>query len=163
LVSRTEQKLVSKVQEVVQISNPPRPRTITRPTRILIIEDNFALRDILRLTLSKRGFEVIEAIDALMALEFLETTSHQPDLILLDLMMPRLDGFGFVEQIRAMPNSASIPIIVVTAKPLTTAEHERLRNKVDDILYKGIYSQNDLLRRIDQLITVHTGQILAAE
>ncbi len=163
LVSRAEQELLLKVREVVQISNPPRPRTRIQQTRILVVEDNFALRDILRLTLTKRGFEVVEAIDALMALEFLETTSHQPDLILLDLMMPRLDGFGFVEQIRAMPSSASIPIIVVTAKPLTTAEHERLRNQVDDILYKGIYSQNDLLRRIDQLITVHTGQIPVVE
>ena len=163
LILHAEEDLVRKVRQVMQISNPPRPRTMIQPTRILVVEDNFALRDILRLTLSKRGFEVVEAIDALMALEFLETTSQQPDLVLLDLMMPRLDGFGFVEQIRAMPSSASIPIIVVTAKPLTTDEHNKLRNKVDDILYKGIYSQNDLLRRIDQLITLHTGQISSAE
>lgn len=159
LTPRTETELVQKVQEVVQISNRQHTRPRVKSNRILVIEDNFALRDILRLTLSKRGFEVIEAIDALMALEFLQTTNQQPDIILLDLMMPRLDGFGFVEQIRAMPPAATIPIIVVTAKPLTTAEHERLRHKVDDILYKGIYSQNDLLRRIDQLIAIHTDHL----
>ncbi|MCA9979484.1 MAG: PAS domain S-box protein [Anaerolineales bacterium] len=158
LVSRTENGLVTKLQQIAQ-PVPPTSERRSSPSRILVVEDNYTLRDILRLTLEKRGFEVVEAIDSLMAIEFLQTTNRRPDIILLDLMMPRLDGFGFVDQIRAMPGVSAIPIIVVTAKPLTTAEHERLRDKVDDILYKGIYSQNDLLRRIDQLIAIHAAPL----
>jgi CheY-like chemotaxis protein/two-component sensor histidine kinase len=157
LVQRTEESLSKKIQEIMRLTKPAGAGLAAKHKhRVLVVEDNFALRDILRLTLQKRGFDVIEAIDGLMAIEFLQTTSLLPDVILLDLMMPRLDGFAFVAQIRAMPRTTAVPIIAITARPLDPHEQERLREQVDEILYKGLYSQNDLLRRIDQLILHHT-------
>jgi CheY-like chemotaxis protein len=71
-----------------------------------------------------------------------------PDLILLDLMMPELDGFQFVDQIRTREDWRSIPIIVITAKDLNEEDRQRLNGYVEGILQKGAYKPEELLREV---------------
>ena len=80
---------------------------------VLVIDDTAVLRKIIKFNLEKAGYRVEEAIDGYDGLE--KAKNIKPDLILLDLMMPRLDGFGFMEKIKAGEDK-DIPIVVLTAK-----------------------------------------------
>jgi CheY-like chemotaxis protein len=73
-------------------------------------------------------------------------------LILLDLMMPEMDGFVFMEQLRGRPNCRLVPVIVITAKDLTDADRRRLNGEVARILEKGATSAADLLAEIRSLL-----------
>ena len=75
-----------------------------------------------------------------------------PDLILLDLMMPEMDGFEFLDHVHAHADWRAIPTIVVTAKDITDADRARLSGYVEGILRKGAYKANDLLREIQELV-----------
>jgi len=122
-----------------------------RPTcPILVVEDDPTNRDLLRQLLEKEHWQVIEAENGRVALEKLQTI--QPELILLDLMMPELDGFGFVEELQRHEAWRSLPVIIITAKDITAEDQMRLRGYVEQILQKGAYSQEDLLVRIRQLV-----------
>ena len=78
---------------------------------------------------------------------------QRPALILLDLMMPEMDGFQVVEALREREAWRSIPIVVVTAKDLTAEDHLRLNGYVEKILQKGAYSREALLAEIRDLVT----------
>ena len=67
-------------------------------------------------------------------------------------MMPRVDGFDFVERLRAADRGAEIPVLVVTAKSLTPEDFERLHGKVEDVLRKGSFRQDELVDRIRAVI-----------
>ena len=83
---------------------------------ILIIEDDKDIRDILAMVLSVEGYEVKTAIDGVAGLDQLRM-GGRPSLILLDMMMPRLDGEGFLKAMRSNPNTADIPVIILTGHP----------------------------------------------
>jgi CheY-like chemotaxis protein len=76
----------------------------------------------------------------------------RPALILLDLMMPEMDGFEFLQVLRRQPANERLPVIVLTAKELTVEERQRLNGKVADILQKGAYSKEQLLQEIRELV-----------
>ncbi|HIK42325.1 response regulator, partial [Thermoleptolyngbya sp. M55_K2018_002] len=125
--------------------------TCDRPAcPILVVEDDPTNRDLLRQLLEKEHWQVIEAENGRVALEKLQTV--QPELILLDLMMPELDGFGFVAELQRHEAWRSLPVIIITAKDITAEDQFRLRGYVEQILQKGAYSQEDLLVRIRQLV-----------
>jgi class 3 adenylate cyclase len=84
------------------------------PPRILVVDDNAANVDILRMRLAAQGYEIVTATDGEEALT--AVTEHQPDLILLDVMMPKLDGIEVCRRLRADPTLHFIPIVLVTAK-----------------------------------------------
>jgi len=107
--------------------------------------------------MQKDGWVVAEAENGRIALEHL--ADGRPELILLDLMMPELDGFEFVNELRKIEANRSIPIIVVTARELTPEDHRRLNGHVEAILQKGGRSSDDLLREISGLVSglVHAG------
>ena len=90
-------------------------------------------------SLQREGWTVDEAANGRIGLERVAATP--PDLILLDLMMPELDGFGFVERLRAEPAWRTIPVLVITAKDLTPEERLRLNGWVEQVLQKGAYSR----------------------
>src|SRR5262249_46484282 len=89
-------------------------RRMRSPPRILIADDNSANLDILRTRLASHGYEIVTAMDGDAALE--GARQHQPDLILLDVMMPKRDGFEVCRQLKVDPNLPFMPIILVTAK-----------------------------------------------
>jgi CheY-like chemotaxis protein len=121
------------------------------PCLVLVVEDNAAMRDMLGRVLAKEGWGVVEAVNGQEALERL--AEHRPELILLDLMMPEMDGFAFVEELRHQEAWRSIPIVVITAKDLTPDDHRRLNGYVERILRKGAYSPEELLREVRDLVT----------
>jgi diguanylate cyclase (GGDEF)-like protein len=102
--------------------------------RILIAEDELNLREVLRLQLGAAGFEVIEAPDGETALE--RARELQPDLVLLDVMMPRLDGFEVCRRLRASYRTRHIPIIMLTAKTEVDDRLEGLQGGANDYLTK---------------------------
>jgi len=121
---------------------------------ILIVEDDPSLRELLHRNLDHAGWEAIEAPDGRAALA--QIAKRRPSLILLDLMLPELDGVQVIDELRATPEGQSIPIIVLTAKHLTPADHQRLNRSVAQILQKGTYSSEELLRTICALTVVST-------
>jgi CheY-like chemotaxis protein len=82
---------------------------------ILIVDDDLDIREALSETLEDRGFQVVTAANGLEALKLLETMVVPPSVILLDLMMPVLDGYGFLAERRRHPELAAIPVAVITA------------------------------------------------
>ena len=120
------------------------------PNRVLLVEDEPVSRQMLARLMQKEGWAVSEAENGKIALERLER--ERPGLILLDLMMPVLDGFEFVNEMRKIEANRSIPIIVVTAMELTPEDHRRLSGHVEAILRKGGRTSDELLREISVLV-----------
>lgn len=88
--------------------------------RVLIVEDDAALRESMAEILVDAGYAVFEARDGRQGLE--EAGAHRPDLILLDLMMPTMDGWQFRTVQQQVPELASIPVIVMSARPSETGD-----------------------------------------
>ena len=82
--------------------------------RILTVDDSPSMRMLLRAALTEQGFTVFEAEDGVDALEKLESLT--PDLVITDINMPRMDGFGFIEEVRSDPEHRKIPILVLTTE-----------------------------------------------
>ncbi|HVG43850.1 MAG TPA: response regulator, partial [Longimicrobium sp.] len=120
------------------------------PCPVLVVEDDPATRAITRNILEKEGWGVREAENGRVALECLE--KERPSLILLDLMMPEMDGFEFADQVRRHPLWRSIPIVVVTAHDLSARERLRLNGYVETILQKAGDSHEELLLQVRSLL-----------
>ena len=118
--------------------------------QVLVVDDDAKTRDMLRRTLQKEGWTVAEAANGREALGRLERS--RPALVLLDLMMPEMDGFEVLERMRREAAWRAIPVIVVTAKDLTRAEIERLNGQVIKVLQKGSYRRRDLLDDVRALL-----------
>ncbi len=131
--------------------------------RVLIVEDDSHTRKMVRTRLEKEGCPVIEAANGRVALE--RMAESVPDVILLDLMMPEMDGFQFLDQFRTHEAWRGIPIIVMTAKDLTAEDRQRLDGYVETVLEKGAYSPEALLREVCDLVKapVHPRQPQKAE
>ena len=103
-------------------------------------------------TMVKAGWKVSEASNGKDALVKLER--GLPGLVLLDLMMPEMDGFEFMHEFRSRPDAADIPVIVVTAKDLTDSDREALSGKVTQILQKGSYRTEELIGEVKRFLPV---------
>jgi CheY-like chemotaxis protein len=121
-----------------------------RELSILVVDDDPALRELLRRLLEREGYAVQEAENGRAALERLREAP--PGLILLDLMMPEMDGFDFVAAVRADKAWRTIPIIVVTAKDLAPDDRQRLNGAVEAILQKGASSRDALLAEVRAMV-----------
>lgn len=122
-----------------------------RVQRIAIIEDNPDAARLIRRILQAQGdFLIDEATNGIEGLALIQKT--RPNLIILDLMMPGIDGFGVVEAIKSDPTLDQIPIIVITAKELSAIERERLNGKIKALLQKGAFMDSDLLSDIKQAL-----------
>ena len=120
---------------------------------VLVVEDDPAARAILRRTLEQEGWRVSEAANGRLALEQLEHSV--PDLVLLDLMMPEMDGFEFLDAMRQVEPWQGVPVVVVTAKELTDADRERLNGGVARVVQKGAQDREEMLRDLRELVTAH--------
>ena len=118
---------------------------------VLLIEDDIETRNVMARTLKKAGWEVSEAGDGQEALDIM--ADLQPRLILLDLMMPVMDGFDFLAAMRARPEWQHIPVIVITAKDLTGDDRDRLAGRVEEVLEKNAYTREQLLQRVSEAVT----------
>lgn len=118
-----------------------------RVKRIAILEDQPEATRLIRRILQAQGeFLIDEAPNGIDGLALIQRT--RPNLVILDLMMPGMDGFGVVDAMHANEQLRRIPIIVVTAKELTRAERRRLNGKIKGLLQKGSFMDDDLLNDI---------------
>lgn len=124
--------------------------TAAAVSTVLVVEDDPATRDLMRASLEKEGFKVVEACNGAEGLRKLATM--RPALILLDLMMPEMDGFQFTREVRAHPEWLDIPIIVITAKDIAAEDRSRLDGHVSRILQKGACGREELLSEISSRI-----------
>jgi CheY-like chemotaxis protein len=124
-------------------------RKPTNHQSVLIVEDDEQAREMLRRALSKEGWQVLEAGNGRMALERLN--GLVPALILLDLMMPEMDGFEFMQQLRQRPDCRLVPVLVITAKDITADDRSRLNGQVARILRKSNLSMQQLVAEVQAL------------
>jgi CheY-like chemotaxis protein len=118
--------------------------------RVLLVEDDAATRETIRRVLEKNDWTVVEAENGLVGLERL--AEGTPDVILLDLMMPEMDGFEFVSKLRQSDAWQKIPVIVITAKTLTAEDRKRLNGQVERLIQKADHKLDSLLASLDEML-----------
>ena len=118
---------------------------------VLIVEDDPETREMLRRVLEKHECMVDEAENGRIGLE--RVARRTPDLILLDLMMPEMDGFQFLDVLRSQEQGRSVPVLVITAKELSAAEREQLNRQVQVTLDKGAFSRSELLNEVTRQLS----------
>jgi CheY-like chemotaxis protein len=117
---------------------------------LLLVDDDDAMRQWMRSALEQDKWEVVEAENGRVALTRLEEA--QPDVIILDLMMPEMDGFEFLVEMRSRAAWRDIPVLIVTAKDLTAEDHARLDGDVARVLLKGAPELDELLREVSRVL-----------
>ncbi|HUF39995.1 MAG TPA: pyridoxal-phosphate dependent enzyme [Anaerolineales bacterium] len=125
--------------------------TQDRFPHILVADDTpEARRLIVRILQSQGNFTISEAENGRVALEI--ARKDPPDLVILDLMMPEMDGFTVLDRFKDIPSLAEVPVIVVTAKELTVREKARLAGRIKSLMQKGSFMDDDLFEEIRQLV-----------
>lgn len=117
---------------------------------IMVVDDEKRLVSLVESYLAQEGYRVVTANDGKEALPI--ASREKPDLIILDLMMPEMDGFTVLDHLKNNPDTASIPVIVVTAKELTAQEKDRLSGQIELLMQKGSFMDNELLKEIRTLV-----------
>ncbi|MGI8741782.1 MAG: PAS domain S-box protein [Bryobacteraceae bacterium] len=142
LTKPVDRRQLASVLRKYTCENPPCP--------VLVVDDDPDVRRLLRQMLETEGREVAEAADGLEALA--RISELIPELILLDLMMPRMDGFEFSMELSRRPEWSRIPVVVLTAKDLTAEERVRLNGHVERVLQKGAYTRAELLEEVRRAV-----------
>jgi CheY-like chemotaxis protein len=117
---------------------------------VLVIEDDATTSEMMAKLLQKEGYEVVQACNGKEALKRLQT--QVPGMILLDLMMPEMDGFQFVAEMRKHEAWSTIPVVVVSAKSLTPEDRLKLNGQVEGVIQKGSFTHKELLAEIRRLM-----------
>jgi CheY-like chemotaxis protein len=117
--------------------------------RALLVDDDEVVRRGVRNALVPIGWQVSEAENGQVAVEALATA--QPDVIILDLMMPKMDAFEFLDELRSRPDWPDIPVVVITAKDLTEEDRNRLNGGVERIIQKS--DRDEMLRQLSREIS----------
>ena len=125
-------------------------------TRVLLVEDDEPTRQQMNRLLVDEGWQVSEAENGQVALDRL--AEFEPDLILLDLMMPEMDGFEFLAELRKKPSFGQIPVVVVTAADLTEEDHRRLNGGVERVLHKAATGQDEFFAEISNTVRKLVGR-----
>jgi threonine synthase len=125
--------------------------TPNRFPRVVIVDDTTEARRLIRRILQSQGdFEIYEATSGREAIELV--TRERPDLVILDLMMPEVDGFAVLDALRSKRETANIPVIVATAKELTVDEKSRLQGQIQSLMLKGDFLNDEFLEEVRSLI-----------
>ena len=123
---------------------------MARKDIIWIVDDDESTRIILRKMLVKDGWRVAEAEHGKDAIQC--NNDNKPELILLDLLMPVMDGFELLNILKADDDLKTIPVIVITSKDLTEEDYAFLSDNVDQVIQKGNYTRKELIIRINKAI-----------
>ncbi len=124
--------------------------------RILLVEDDEATRQRMHRLLVGEGWQVSEAENGQVALDRL--AEFEPDLILLDLVLPEMDGFEFLVELRKTSSFGQVPVVVVTAADLTEEDHRRLNGGVERVLHKAATGQDELFAEISDTVRQLVGR-----
>jgi two-component system, OmpR family, response regulator len=123
--------------------------------RVLVVDDMQDVRDLLEGVLSLRGYEVITASDGMMAVS--HVNKYKPDLMILDVSMPKMSGFQTCQMIRRMPGCNKIPVVFLTAKK--SEQDRKFGEKIGgDVYMTKPFNQNELIHEISRLLQERAGQ-----
>jgi CheY-like chemotaxis protein/nitrogen-specific signal transduction histidine kinase len=125
--------------------------------RVLVIEDELEVRQLLRRMLVSEGWTVTEAENGRAALARLAQATPLPDLIMLDLIMPQMDGFDFLAERRRHPQWSAIPVVIVTAADLSAEDRRRINGGVERIISKTAPGRDTFLSEVREFVTTHLG------
>jgi CheY-like chemotaxis protein/two-component sensor histidine kinase len=125
-------------------------RYVKTAGKVMLVEDDKATQEVISKALGSMGIEALIANNGQEALDLLK--DQWPDLVLLDLMMPVMDGFEFLEHFKKLDNAKKIPVIVVTAKDLTAKERKTLESRVSGIVDKDKDYIDDLIRNVGMAV-----------
>ena len=125
--------------------------------RVVVVEDDELIRDSLLEVLEDNGYEAIGASDGQEALDKLAKLDAPPCLIVLDLMMPGMDGFQFLERFRQLPTCRRVPVIVWTGKDLTAHDQSLLREAVQAVVPKSRRGAASVLEEIERFVPLGAG------
>ncbi len=135
-------------------------REITSPVarKVLLVDDDEIMRESVRRVLEQEGWEVSGASNGRAALQHLAESS--PDVILLDLMMPEMDGFEFLAEMRQRSEWRDIPVLVLTAKDLSAEDHQKLNGHVERVMRKSASELGELLFELGRMLprSIERGQ-----
>jgi CheY-like chemotaxis protein len=137
--------LLASLQRLTRGARPEQP--------VLVVDDDADVRELFRRTLARDQMPVIEAANGEEALRQLR--AQKPSVILLDLMMPVMDGFEFIAEFHRHPEWQGIPVVVITAKNITREDRERLAVSARTVLQKSGFTQEDLLGKVLELVRQH--------
>ena len=138
-------KPVDRAKLVVTLTNICGPAA----GKVLLVDDDEVVRRSVRQALEPIGWKVTEAENGEIAVEAL--AAGRPDVIILDLMMPKMDGFEFLDELRSRLDWRDIPVVVVTAKDLTEEDRNRLNGGVERIIQKS--DRDEMLRQLSREIS----------
>ena len=143
-------------QQVVQVMAKydllaDRRRANKMPTSVLVIDDDPRNTRLVQAMLKPFSIEVLSAHEGAAGIKLART--RKPDLIILDLMMPDVDGFEVVSKLREDPAGSQIPILIYTAKNITSEDRERLQGNIQTIIQKGDFGKDRFLEMINNLQT----------
>ena len=119
----------------------------------LVVKDDTSTRKVLSRMLKDYGLNVAEVGNGQIALDEIEKQS--PGVIFLDLMMPVMDGFEFLEELRKSPEGRAIPIMVITSKELTYSDRLRLNGGFEKLIEKKSLDQNGFLKEVRDILEPH--------
>jgi CheY-like chemotaxis protein len=131
-------------------------RVLPQQGRLLVVDDDPQVVDLVRQLLESESYEVMAAADGQEALAAI--ARQRPDIILLDLLMPRMDGFAVIEHLQQEPQYRQIPVIVLTAKTLTPKEESMLEQSVRSVIQKRGLDRDTLLHELRGLLQTYRGR-----
>jgi len=117
-----------------------------RPPTVLAIDDDKSATDLIQLILESEGYRVLKANDGKQGVEI--AVREHPDLIILDIVMPEMSGFDVAQELKQIPASRDIPIIILTSMDIDETEQAELSEFVSGLMKKGAFTKRDLLREI---------------
>ena len=145
------QEFISKPINMNSLFNVLNKHISNSAPHVLVVEDDPNSRSMVVRALKKQSWRITEATNGIEALQRIK--EDIPTVILLDLMMPEMDGFEVVAQLKNNPEWCNIPVIIITAKELTATDFSLLSG-VHDIMYKGKYERENLLKAIADKISI---------
>ena len=131
------------------------------PSQVLVIEDEPSIRQMVRRVLEKEGWVVREAENGKAGLRAL--AEHKPAVILLDLMMPVMNGFDFIHELRKNKDWQDIPVVILTAKDLTLEDRQQLKGNVERVYQKGEYNRDQLLNEVRELVKARVQPVTSSQ
>lgn len=144
--------LAGVADEPVVVRTPP-PRAIAEhePYTVMIVDDSLSMRHVLSVAVKKAGWIPVPARDGLEALDLIQRAPRQPDLVLLDIEMPRMDGFEFLSTIRSQKGRQDLPIVMLTSRSGDKHRDKATALGVTDYMVKP-FQEDALIRNIDRLV-----------
>jgi len=143
--------LAGAADEAVIIRQPVRRAAEHAPYNVLIVDDSLSIRHVLSLAVKKAGWNAVPARDGLEALELIDGGAALPDLVLLDIEMPRMDGFEFLSTVRSQKARADLPIVMLTSRGGEKHREKAQALGVTDYMVKP-FQEDTLIANIDRLV-----------